>query len=797
MADTIRAARAARAAGFTKKYSDLKLKLPSFVFMANFMPNNGKKGNRPTGLWHLQSAAKLTGMIMHDFDHLGEKGLTPRELYARIPEWMKDDKSCPFALLYAGVTPSGDGLRLVTMADVQRGNIAQNQQHIARLLNTVCDGSVKNADRLSFAVTTDDIIYINDLIFTYENPEYDSKYGNLYRAGDAGVASRRSDRRAPSDSPRGGEVAAHESAEGHSNLPSPREGLGGGFGGVPAQTIIDKWIEERGVPAEGTRHLTMLRLAGDLRYICENDPVRLKQWVMLAPFVQDIVRERGEDEVTHACEDVCDRKLYMSIPRNFNAILEQLGATKSLPLGGAGGGLREDGSSPLRGNRWGSFWQRLQPLLAPPYDVACSLTEDENKLGAVFAAGAMYCTLMTRCWYEHFDGMEQRLNPQVYIIGMPAAGKSFADKLDNIIMGPMKAADAIGREAEAEYKRKLKERQTSSKAAKGEPLKKPEVMIRYCPSKTSNHVLFHRLENAREMVDGKEMHLHIYTFDSELDANTAAQRGGSWIDKHDIELKAFHNECTGVDYSNPDSSNGIFPVYYNTVCTGTPLSLQRKINIRNVNDGLCSRIAFFKMKDDGFHMIARGNRLRNHAQECKIKQWAFRFDSMKGELKIGRLVDHVYNLCQEATWTAEASGDRVLDMLRKRAVFYAIWFTIPRIYARQWKQYEKTGEVEVDDSDLQFATLIYDAVLYWQDRLFGRMLEDSWQNAENDNKPRVRRTVNDEVYARLPQEFDTKAVIDMMKVSKGGASAQLRRWLAAGLLERTSHGKYRKKGASA
>ena len=120
MADTIRAARAARAAGFTKKYSDLKLKLPGFVFMANFMPNNGKKGNRPTGAWRLQSAAKLNGMIMHDFDHLSEKGLTPRELYARIPEWMKDDKSCPFALLYAGVTPSGDGLRLCSAATLPR-----------------------------------------------------------------------------------------------------------------------------------------------------------------------------------------------------------------------------------------------------------------------------------------------------------------------------------------------------------------------------------------------------------------------------------------------------------------------------------------------------------------------------------------------------------------------------------------------------------------------------------------------------------------------------------------------------
>ena len=887
------------AAGDIKGYAAEKKKLPCFIFQATMTPNHGRKGTLPLGLWRLQAAARLNGLVMIDVDHLERD---PLDVFNEIPSHWFDMNSCPYAILLAHRTPSGHGLRLVCTADPRRGTLADNQRYIATCLGLTCDEAVKNADRTSFAVKESDIFYINDAIFTYENEEFKTLYSlrpkptptpsrgegssdtlssddpqavatplpsapallacyrRDARRGGEGVGSvtssdgngtdehsMRGDNTDPTPAPplegrgaaahefggvptplEGRGAAAHESPQcNQSPLPSGKatgscvplvasqqswsgraslgNGEGGGsevglsFGGVPAQLIIDKWIEERGVPAEGTRHLTMLRLAGDLRYICENDPARLKQWVMMAPFVQDIVRERGEDEVTHACEDVCDRKLYMSIPKNFNAILEKLGATKALPLGAAGGGLRGDGdgSYPLRGDREGSFWHRLKPLLAPPYDVACSLTEDENKMGAVFAAGAMYCTLMTRCWYEHFDGMEQRLNPQVYIIGMPAAGKSFADKLDNIIMGPMKAADAIGREAEAEYKRKLKERQTSSKAAKGEPLKKPEVMIRYCPSKTSNHVLFHRLENAREMVDGKEMHLHIYTFDSELDANTAAQRGGSWIDKHDIELKAFHNECTGVDYSNPDSSNGIFPVYYNTVCTGTPLSLQRKINIRNVNDGLCSRIAFFKMKDDGFHMIARGSRLRLHDQECKIKQWAFRFDSMKGELKIGRLVDHVYNLCQEATWTAEASGDRVLDMLRKRAVFYAIWFTIPRIYARQWKQYEKTGEVEVDDSDLQFATLIYDAVLYWQDRLFGRMLEDSWQNAENDDKPRLRRTVNDEVFARLPQEFDTKAVIDMMKVSKGGASAQLRRWLAAGMLERTSHGKYRKKGATA
>ena len=535
--------------------------------------------------------------------------------------------------------------------------------------------------------------------------------------------------------------------------------------------------------------MMLLRLASDLRYICDNDPKLIAKWCRLAPFVLEIEQERGADEIDQACEDMCDKSMLMYTPKNLRVILEETGAEE---VKSEESGVKSDLSW------YASFWERLKPLLTSPYKEACSLTEDYNKLGAVMAAGGMFCTLMTRCWYEHFNGDRQRMNPQVYIIGMPAAGKSFADRLDSIIMGPMQAADRVGREAEAEYNRKLKERQTSSKELKGSALKKPELMVRYCLSKTSNAVLFHRMRNAHEQVDGEEMHLHLYTFDSELDANTKAQSGGTWIDKHDVELKAFHNERTGVDFSNVDSANGVYEVYYNTVCTGTPLSLQRKINIRNVNDGLCSRIAFFRMVPDGFKMIAKGSRTRNHDLECCLKQWAFRFDSMKGELKVQKLVDHVYSLCEQSAWEAEASGDRVLDFLRKRAVFYATWFTIPRIYGRQWDTYQKTGEVEVDDSDLQFATLMYEAVIYWQDHFFGRMLQESWDNAEQDYKPRKHMSANDAVFAQLKNEFTTQDVIGRLNISKGGACAQLNRWVAQGLCERTAHGRYKKKiGAAA
>ena len=785
------------AEGKTALYSDKKKELYQHIFMtAYFEPNNGGKNNRPLDTWRKQSAAHLSGLIMHDFDHLSSKGTTPEELFAKIPDWMKDDKSCPFALLYAAHTPSHDGLRLVTMADPARGKIADQQLHIASILGVECDRSCINADRTSFAVRESDILYINDLLFTYENEEYDSLYGHLYRSGNSGNTRRAKKIQTPPLTPplegRGVPTGSLPENDGAAAPLPCRGGAGVGsdtplaYNGVSAQTIIDKWLEVKGTPKVGQRHMTLLRLASDLRYICDNDPTTIAQWCRQAPFVQEIIQERGEQELTDVCIDMCDKPMLMYTPKKLKQILAEVGAAEENPSHPPFGGTE--------GGWYATFWERLKPLLCSPYTEACSLTEDGNKIGAVFASGAMFCTLMTRCYYEHFDGMMQRLNPNVYIIGYPGAGKSFADRLDNIIMGPMVAADRMGREAEAEYNRKLKERQTSSKEQRGEALKKPELMVRYCLSKTSNAVLFHRMRNAHEIVDGEEMHLHLYTFDSELDANTKAQSGGTWIDKHDIELKAFHNERTGVDFSNADSANGLYEVFYNTVCTGTPLSLSRKINIRNVNDGLCSRIAFFQMMPEGFKMIAKGNRVRNHELECKLKEWAFKFDSMKGELQIKPLVDHVYSLCEQATWKAEASGDAVLDFLRKRAVFYATWFTIPRIYGRQWDEYQKTGKVTIDQSDLDFATLMFEAVIYWQDRFFGRMLQESWQNAENDYKPRVRNTPNDHAFVKLPAEFTAKQVQEMLGISQGGASAQIDRWLKQGLCERTGRGQYKKKG---
>ena len=155
-------------------------------------------------------------------------------------------------------------------------------------------------------------------------------------------------------------------------------------------------------------------------------------------------------------------------------------------------------------------------------------------------------------------------------------------------------------------------------------------------------------------------------------------------------------------------------------------------------------------------------------------------------------MDHVYDLCELSAQEAEAAGDLVLDYLRKRAVFYATWFTVPRILAREYDTFRKTGQLEITDDDLKFATLMYDAVIYFQDYFFGQMLQDSWDNAEREYVPRRRNTKNADAYRELPEQFTAKEVMQILDIEQDAARQQCNRWLKHGFVERVKLGRYKK-----
>ncbi len=743
----------------------LKRKLPAFIFQATFDETTSKAGK--VGQWRKQSATRLTGLVVMDVDHVEE----PKAVY---DSWLRvhDFKALGIELIY--ITPSGKGLKIVFKADVTKGNLIDNQHAMAKVLGVEVDESCKDASRMSFICKESDILFIDKELFTYENKEYGERYDAEYRDGHSQETKTTTDLADGTDDPSNQSNPCSE----ENNEENLR------YHGIEYKEICEAWqTAQGGAPATGDRHRTMLQLALDLRYICDNQPEMVDRALRMCGFVQDVIRERGDKEVTDIAHTACERKLYKDIPKRMQGVLESVGIHASKPDGAA----KSVGAVEVP---YEQFAERLEPLLCAPYAEACKGVSRHNWLGAVMASGAMYCTLMTRCWYKHFNGARQRMNPQVLIIGDPASGKSFAKDLDDQIMCAMRAQDEEVRAQETRYKQEQKKRGTSSKAQKQDALVEPEGMIRYLPTKTSNNIFFRRLKRAKEMVDGEVLPMHLYMFDSELDSSISAQSGGAWIGKHDLELKAFHNELSGVDYANGDSINDILPVYWNSVTTGTQISLYKKFTMRNINDGLCSRVAIFQMEVARYQMVKK--KMVDWQANEALKQWGFRFEQLHGELPLERLTDHVYELCELSAQEAEAADDHVLDYLRKRAVFYATWLTVPRIIGRQYEQFKKTGQLEINDDDLKFSTLIYDAVIYFQDHFFGQMLQDSWDNAAREYVPRRKNSKNADAYRDLPETFCINDVMAVLDIEKNSANQQCNRWLKHGFVERVKQGKYKK-----
>ena len=789
-------------AGDKKGYSAKKQSLPGFIFMSEIMPNTSpdKQGRpRPEARWRVQEAARLNGLVMCDYDTKENPTLTDPWGYWRqfIDQhlWLLDETAEGPTVMLAHVTP-GRGLRLVVTADKQTGNLYDNAVRMANIIGLKSDDSCKDASRTSFVPMEEDILYINDKIFEYDDEAYEKAYGSLYRAG----GSKKADGRCKMADGRGKkEDGRGKMDDGRGKMDDGRCKMDDGSGpvkcqnyhGVPMQRIADAWILE--YPKIETRHGKMLEAAADLRYLVES-PEELVAALMTLDCVQQISQERGMKEIEDAAEGAWTGPRYKRIPQRVQKVLIRAGVddTQDAPTGK---GKVEDEEKERQMSALRVFAQRIKPLLAPPYDTVCEGVEDENLLSHIFAAGTMFCTLMTRCTYTHYDGKEHRMNPQALIIAPPASGKSGIDTLNKQVMAALRASDQISRDALKEYKRKRKERATSSKEQKQAALVEPQGMIRVLLSNTSNNQFYKRLMNAREEVGQELMWLHVYMFDSELASANKANGGADWIGKRDMELKAFENEDAGSDYANDDSVNDFVPVHWNMVTTGTAIALAKKFTLANINDGLATRVAIAPMDPLRYKMIARGSQHRNLEREARLKQWGFWFDRQQGHLELDRLVDHAYELCEQSAEEAETMKDDVLDTLRRRAVFYAEWFTVPRIVARLRRDDGTTApldELTVTDDDLQWATVMYEAVLYWQDYFFGQMLQESWENGKRCFQPRQRTSRNAQLYAQLPQEFTTKEAVNVLGTNENATKTQLSRWVKSGYVERKGQGKYKK-----
>ena len=156
----------------------LKRKLPAFIFQATFDETKSAKGK--IGRWRKQAATRLTGLVVMDIDHVED----PRAMFESWNILGTDSTASKehAAILLVYVTPSGKGLKVVFKADVEKGNLIDNQHAMASVLGVEVDESCKDASRMSFICKESDILFINKELFTYENKEFGEKYDAEYRA---------------------------------------------------------------------------------------------------------------------------------------------------------------------------------------------------------------------------------------------------------------------------------------------------------------------------------------------------------------------------------------------------------------------------------------------------------------------------------------------------------------------------------------------------------------------------------------------------------------------------------------
>jgi hypothetical protein len=396
---------------------------------------------------------------------------------------------------------------------------------------------------------------------------------------------------------------------------------------------------------------------------------------------------------------------------------------------------------------------------------------------AMFVAGGLLMTLMTRCSYRFYHRPEElrRLNCGVMVIGDPASGKSFATRLYKLLSKPIAEADATGKEAINAYREIIK-----TKGANKEKPKKPKVVVRLHPARTSNAQFIQDMVNAVEEVDGEPMQLHMLTFDTELDNTLMVQRGGSWIDKQSMELKAFHNEEDGQAYSNADSVLQDFSVTWNFIYTGTPIALKKKVNSTNFGSGLATRLTVVPLPATNFEMMQREQHTDRESDD-RMRMWARRLDRTKGELPLQRIVDELYEWTARRMEDAKENQSKADEMLLKRCAYHGLNFAAPFVLMRHWDAMQEDGTYycgtfETDETDWQLAELLVNIQYACQRHFFGAMAEEYFEQQTHEASLNVRRRQGTvEGFNRLPEEFTAEDVARCFNLSNLVA-AQRRVW---------------------
>lgn len=757
--------------------SQIKSGLPAVIVTANFTESTDRWGR--TGLWRVQSNGFLTGLAVLDADHVPN-------VEERVGEWLQRDDFKDLGIVWIFITPSGEGAKVVFKARVEDGNLQDNVYTLAEKLGVLdyADGQTKNSDHAHFIPKYDDIKFIDwEALFTYENPAFEARYGEAYRRGESEPTQ-----------PRWQEFERQRKTKSKSQPTAPKSAVATPVVAPQSDTItmterdeaLIKVFNEHYGPSlpSGKRHPTFTEETSHwMCWVTDNDPQKAIAMSYRLNWVNDWKPYPGEIE--DLIQSAAKKKLLTHCPQVLQELLQKAGIDN-------GTAQAESTDDDLPFEQWIEQIRSLFDVY-PCVREICEPHPEKLWPFLLFAAAAFLGTDMTLCYWYFYDQPEKkrRLNYNVLGVGDPAVGKAPLERIENLLTEAMDLADKVVNDATNDWKE-----EQLSKSANKDKSKKPKGIVRKHGARTSNNIFIGDMVNAWAEVEGERVQMHMLTVDTEALNSIKLQKGGSWIDKQVMEIKAWSNEKDSQQYANLDSVTGPFNVFWNLVRTCTPPALKMLVNERNFGSGYPLRLYVLPVPDKGFDMIP----LRRKSQKALdadevIRQWGYRMDKRQGELPIWPLVEHAWHWTNDHMEIAAFNNDKADRMLLKRCAVNGLCIAAPWVDMRHWDEREKTGTYEPDDTDKALLTLILDIQYKTQCHYFYELARNYFDEQTKDSTTFRRRTSRfEQCFLQLPEEFTTEQFAQVFGYANArSASKTIDRFLKDKAIERTKRGEYRKR----
>ena len=736
-----------------------KRNLPAVCYMATFEESENDKGVK--GCWRKQETAHLNGLVVSDFDHLVENPGTLFALWQTMLDLKKE------GILKVFVTPSGKGIKVVSKWRKEWGNLAENQVQIARMLDMerYLDASGKDASRTAFVPMRSDVLYEDEEVYTYFDPECDETWGEAYRSPSPTLPKGESlnDAGTPQSSGEGASFSEREQAI--------------------IKALNSFYGKELG---EGKKHPTFCQQTAHwLLWLLDNNPQKAITMAYQLDYVKNWKPQPGE--VEELIESAAKKKLLKSTPKALKEILDKAGIDTE-----DASDATENPENGLAMEEWAASIEKLFGVY-PCLREVCEPHPKRLWPFLFFASSALFGSLMTLTYYYYYDSPEKkrRLNYNVLGIGDPASGKGALVRVAELLTEPIVQADQLANDAINAWKEEQR-----SKGSNKDKSPKPKGVVRLHGARTSNNVFINDMVNAWTEIDGERIQMHMLTVDTEALNSIKMQKGGSWIDKGIMEIKAWSNEVDSQQYANLDSISGSFNVYWNLVRTCTPPALKTLANERNFGSGWPTRVSAIPVPGTGFQMLE----LRRQSQKAieadeVLRQYAYKLDKRQGELPLWPLVEHAWHWADGRMEIAKFNSDKADELLLKRCPANALAIVAPWVDMRHEDEREKTGTYEVDEQDKALLDLALDiqyrTTTYW----FGALARNYFEEQTKDATLFRRRTTRFEhCFMQLPETFTIQQFSQVFGYANNNSAARtLERFIEDKVIERTKRGEYRKR----